>query len=188
MPMRKGQIATRRGSKKKLPGLKLVGGKDKPKTPLMDADDADIFRPPHFLNVHGQQIWMSAVRQLTLIGELTFDHVYGLTELAHMWQRHMKKMESDQDIDWKEHEAFRKLLIEYGLTPASRQYLDKKGVGRVKQKRFSDEPDHSTQRETAEPSGKPANRFTALRAQVQQITGEAQSTGQDEATEEQSNA
>jgi hypothetical protein len=188
MPARKGQIGHSRGGKNKLPGMKrmrVVGGKDhKPRTPLKDAvsPEDDVFTPPHFLNVHGRQIWASAVRQLSLVGELSFDHIYGLTQLSHMWQRHMKKMEADQDIDWKEHEAFRKLLIEFGLTPAARQRMDPTGKGRVKQKRFSDEPDAETQRKDPEEGGKPANRFASLRRQVEAIAGEAQSAGQDQST------
>lgn len=183
MPMRKGQIAQRRGKTRKLPGLKVVGGTAAPQTPIKDAESAELFEPPRFLNVHGVQIWQSAVRQLTLIGELSLDHIYGLTELAHMWQRHMKKMESDQDIDWKEHEAFRKLLIEYGLTPAARQHMDKKGLGRVKLKRHTDEPNAEKQRETTEQGGKPANKFASLRQQVAALLPPT-----DETTEEKTSA
>lgn len=177
MPARKGQ-GHNRGGKAKLPGLKVVGGKDhKPRTPLIDAADAEeIFAPPRFLNIHGQQIWMSAVRTLGLIGELSADHLYGLHELAHMWQRHVKKMESDQDIDWKEHEAFRKLLIEFGLTPAARQRMDPTGKGRVRIKRHTDEPDAKEQRENAEETAKPVSRFASLRKQVDKIIGDTKET------------
>lgn len=62
-----------------------------------------------------------------LVGELSPDHLHGLYQLSYAWQRMVKKMEAGQEVDWKEHDQMRKMMQEFGLTPASRMQMDPRG-------------------------------------------------------------
>lgn len=164
------KLGNRKGGKSKLPGMRVIqGGKGKatPKEnrrPLRDAAiEPGAFDPPRYLNPQGVGIWEAAVRTLTLIDELSLDHIYGLHQLAYAWQRMVKRMHADQDIDHKDNESFRKMLVEYGLTPAARQRMDPKGLARFdkRKKRHTDEiPGGQAEQQGSEG---PANPFAELR-------------------------
>jgi hypothetical protein len=154
------------GRKAKLPGLYVVdNGRKENRRPIVDAatDDDELFtKPPRFLNIEGQKIWMSAVRSLSLIEELSPDHVYGLLQLAYSWQRMVKNMEAEKDIDHKDNECFRKMLVEYGLTPQARQRMDPTGKARYDRGHKKKHTDENPSGNAPQPSDGQANPFEAM--------------------------
>jgi hypothetical protein len=168
------------GPKKKIPGLRVLPGGKNPR-PLKDApSDLSVFDPPLYLNVEGRRIWASAVRSLTLIDELSEDFLPGLLQLSALWQRMVKKIAADQDIDYREHETFRKLQIEFGLTPAARHRIDTEGRARHRRPKKG-ELDRPQEPGGDEPEN---NEFAAIRERASQLIS---SSGQTDTSSEPDN-
>jgi hypothetical protein len=129
---------TRRGPRRRhLPGLKhlkTVSAKEhrkklprKPENPVIDDGDFDFDRPPDVLSIDGVKLWRSVVKLLRTVGELHSSDYFGLRHLCYHHQRICKRERADQDVPTNERNTFNRLLIEYGMTPASKLALDRHG-------------------------------------------------------------
>lgn len=83
--------------------------------------------PPDFLNVDGVKIWVDASNMLISHGELAKAHLYGLTELAYLWQDIVKIMRDGDRVPGNIYGRFNKRMIEYGMTPRATHELDPTG-------------------------------------------------------------
>lgn len=108
-----------RGRKPKPTALKVLDGDqpcrinyDEPKFPVASSE------PPAWLDRHGKEHWGELAPILLDSGVLTAADRCGLAQLCDEYSRIRK----DPD-DFKARDRYRRLLVEYGLTPSSRSRL-----------------------------------------------------------------
>ena len=108
-----------RGRKPKPTALKLLDGtqacrinRDEPVIPAANLD------PPKWLNQTAREHWAELAPMLAKAGLLTEGDRPALALLCdcYLWIRHDPE-------NWKARELYRKLLVEFGLTPSSRSRL-----------------------------------------------------------------
>lgn len=134
--IKKRKTGTRTGKSKRLPGMKRVQTRShnrikalpkEAENPVIDDGEADFDRPPDVLNIDGVKIWRSTVKLLRAVGELNSTDYYGLKTMCYQYQRICKRERADQDIPVHERNCFNRLLCQFGMTPVSRNQLDKDG-------------------------------------------------------------
>jgi phage terminase small subunit len=74
--------------------------------------------PPGFLDAIGKQFWAEHAQMLASMGVLTKADKYALGMLAESFARY-RQYPNDQ----RRRDEFRKMLVEFGLTPSSRSRL-----------------------------------------------------------------
>jgi phage terminase small subunit len=120
-----------RGRKPTAPHLKVIAGTDRPDREAPDAPEFDLIEefppPPEHLRVDGALMWNQLGPQLVAAKVLQVVDLYALQQLCYQWQCMCAKQRAGIEINAAENTAFKGLLSEFGMTPASRRKVSSGG-------------------------------------------------------------
>ncbi|TQT50527.1 P27 family phage terminase small subunit [Xanthomonas perforans] len=130
-----------RGRKPTAPALKVIAGTARPDREVPDVPEFDLIDDfpdaPQHLNADGAAMWRDLGPQLVAAKVLRVVDLYALQQLCYAWQRMVMKQKAGMDITAAEDTAFKALMSEFGMTPASRRKVSSGGDSKKPGNKFA---------------------------------------------------